>query len=98
MYDSAIIFATPKTNFVELVDLSAAGACINDVQKDNYKVKIFGEYSLSVGFAIAEAVFASVPEGYVPSEAVISDPAKYSDNWVNGGADAAAVNDEGEGA
>lgn len=98
MYDSAIIFATPKANFVELVDLSAAGACINDVQKSNYKVKIFGEYSLSVGFPIAEAVFASVPAGYVPSEAVISDPTKYSDNWVNGGAEDAAVNDEGEGA
>lgn len=98
MYDSAIIFATPKENFIELVDLSAAGACINDVQKENYKIKIFGEYSLSTGFAIAEAVFASVPDGYVPSEMVISDPTKYSNKWVNGGAEAAAVNDEGEGA
>ena len=97
MYDSPILFATPKSNFIELVDLSAAGACINDVQKANYKVKIFGEYSLSVGFAIAEAVFASVPDGYVPSEAVISDPTKYSDQWVNGGAEATAI-DEGEGA
>ena len=98
MYDSAIIFATPKANFIELVDLSAAATCINDVQKSNYTVKIFGEYSLSTGFAIAEAVFASVPDGYVPSEAVISDPTKYSNKWVNGGAEAAAVNDEGEGA
>lgn len=98
MYDSAILFATPKVNFIELVDLSAAGACINDIQKSNYKVKIFGEYSLSTGFAIAEAVFASVPDGYVPSEVVISEPTKYSNKWVNGGADAAAVNDEGEGA
>lgn len=98
MYDSAILFATPKTNFIELVDLSAAGACINDVQKENYKVKIFGEYSLSTGFAIAEAVFASVPDGYVPSEAVISDPTQYSGKWANGGDGAAAASDEGEGA
>lgn len=97
MYDSAILFATPKRNFIELVDYSAAGACINDIQKENYKVKIFGEYSLSVGFAIAEAVFASVPDGYTPSEAVITDPTAYSGKWVNGGA-AAAANDEGEGA
>ena len=98
MYDSAIIFATPKANFIELVDLSAAGACINDVQKSNYKIKIFGEYSLSTGFPIAEAVFASVPDGYVPSETVIADPTKYSDNWGNGNAEAATTNDEGEGA
>lgn len=98
MYNSPIIFATPKSNFIELVDLSAAGACINDVQKANYKVKIFGEYSLSVGFAIAEAVFASVPDGYTPSEAVIADPAEYSDKWTQGGAAAATEGDEQEGA
>ena len=97
MYNSPILFATPKENFIQLVDLAKADSCINDIQKSDYVVKIFGEYSLSVGFAIAEAVFASVPAGYVPSEAVVSDE-NYGDSWEHG-TDAAAANvEETEGA
>ena len=96
LYDSPILFATPKANLVMLVDRSLAGNCVNDVQRENYSVKIFGDYALSVGFLIAEAVFALVPDGYDPSAAVIPDPTKYSGNWYNGGDGTAAASDEGD--
>ncbi|MBQ8854567.1 MAG: hypothetical protein IJ023_00270 [Bacteroidales bacterium] len=96
MYSSPILIATPDVNMVMLVDRANAKNCINDIQKRDYKVRIFGEYSLSVGFLISEAVFAYVPDGYDPSAAVISDPLKYSGNWYNGGDGAAEASDEGE--
>ena len=83
MYNSPILFATPKENFVELVDYSKAENCIVKVEEQNYDVKIFGEYSLSTGFKIAEAVYAAVPDGYVPVEAIISDTPDES-KWENG--------------
>ena len=87
MHDSAIIFATPKRNFIELVDLSPASSCINDIQKVDYEVRVYGEYSFSVGFEIQEAVFASVPDTYVPS----STTAEYNaDAWANGASPEAA--------
>lgn len=97
MYNSPILFATPKENFIQLVDLAKADSCINDIQKSDYVVKIFGEYSLSVGFAIAEAVFASVPAGYTPSEAVVGDE-NYGDNWEQGSGAAGANVEDPEGA
>ena len=84
MYNSPILFTTPKENMKMLVDLSHPEACINDLQKENYDVKIFGEYSLSVGFAIAEAVFAAVPDGYTPYESVRSEADIDTDLWENG--------------
>ena len=97
MYNSPILFATPKENFIQLVDLAKADSCINDIQKSDYVVKIFGEYSLSCGFAIAEAVFASVPDGYVPSEVVLGDNS-YGDSWEHGSGAEAAEAGEVEGA
>ncbi len=88
MYNSPILFATSKENFVELVDYSKADRCINKIEEQNYDVKIFGEYSLSVGFKIGEAVFAAVPDGYDPSAAVIIDtPAvgTAESKWTYGG-------------
>ena len=93
MYNSPILFATPKENFVELVDYSKAENCIIKVEEQNYDVKVFGEYSLSTGFKIAEAVYASVPDGYTPVEAIVSDTPDTS-VWENGkaaSAPAAAV-------
>ena len=87
MYDSQIIFATPQENFVELVDYSKANSCIIKIEESNYDVKIFGEYTLSTGFKIAEAVFASVPDGYDPSSTIIaSGEVELGDKWVNGSA------------
>lgn len=89
MYNSPILFATSKSNFVELVDYSKAQNCINKIEEVDYEVKIFGEYSLSVGFKIGEAVYASVPDDYDPSATVILDtPAVDTPDskWTYGGA------------
>ena len=93
MYNSPIIFATPKENFVELVDYSKAESCITKIEEQNYDVKVFGEYSLSVGFKIAEAVYAAVPDGYVPVDSIVSDTPDSS-KWENG----KAANSVSEGA
>ena len=66
------------------------------MQKVDYEVKLFGEFWLGVGFAIGEAVFASVPDGYDPATTVdITDPLADSGKWVKGGA---ASTDAGESA
>jgi hypothetical protein len=83
MYNSPIIFATPKENFVELVDFSKAESCISKIEEQNYDVKVFGEYSLSTGFKIAEAVYAAVPDGYTPVESIVSD-VPDTNKWENG--------------
>ena len=88
MYNSPILFATAKSNFVELVDYSKAQNCINKIEESNYDVKIFGEYSLSVGFKIGEAVFAAVPDDYDPNKSVIVEsPAVDTEGskWTYGG-------------
>ena len=82
MYNSKILFATPEENMVILVDYAKAESCINDIQAENYKVKVFGEYSLSTGFLVQEAVYAAVPDGYTPS--VAKDPLEASNAWENG--------------
>ena len=79
MYNSKIIFATPSDNLVMLVDYAKAENCINMIQAQDYDVKIFGEYSLSVGFLIAEAVYAAVPDGYDPQAVIASNPLDVSD-------------------
>lgn len=85
MYNSPILFATPERNFIELVDYSKAESCINKIEEANYDVKIFGEYSLSVGFKIQEAVFAAVPDGYTPYSAINSDATPDANVWQQGG-------------
>lgn len=83
MYNSQIIFATPQSNFVELVDYSRAENCINKIEESNYDVKVFGEYSLATGFKIQEAVFAAVPESYDPA-ATISSGDLDETKWKHG--------------
>ena len=97
MYNSPILFTTPKENMKMLVDLSHPENCINDIQKENYDVKIFGEYSLAVGFAIAEAVFASVPDGYTPYNAVRNEAQVDSAKWTNGGSSSGSGAGSGSG-
>ena len=96
MYNSPIIFATPKENFVELVDLAKAENCIVKIEEQNYDVKVFGEYSLSTGFKIAEAVYAAVPDGYTPVESIVSD-VPDTDKWENGKKAADNTKDQGQG-
>ena len=95
MYGSPILFCTPKSNLTMLVDYASASNCINDFQKFNYDVHVFGEYSLSVGFKIAEAVYAAVPDSYTPANSVVgnSPSDKADSDWLTG---AASVEDEEE--
>lgn len=93
MYNSPILFATPRENFVMLVDLSNAENCINKIEEQNYKVKVFGEYSLSTGFKIAEAVYAAVPAGYNPKGSIANDATSISDAWVQGSGEGSASSD-----
>ncbi|MBQ9309896.1 MAG: hypothetical protein IJ222_03430 [Bacteroidales bacterium] len=83
MYGSPILFATPRENFVMLVDLSKPERCINKIAEENYDVKIFGEYSLAVGFRIQEAVYAAVPAGYDPKDSIATSEVD-TDLWENG--------------
>ncbi len=85
MYGSPILFATPKANLTMLVDYASAGNCVNKIEEHHYDVDIIGEYSLSVGFKIADAVFAAVPDNYTPSTSVIGNsPASDDTDWETG--------------
>ena len=97
MYNSPILFSTPKENMGMIRDLSNPESCINDIQRQNYDVKIFGEYALSVGFKIAEAVFASVPTGYTPYDAVRDAGTVDTDIWENGAEGSGSGNGAGSG-
>lgn len=66
MYGSPILFATPMMNLIKLRHKNEVPRVINDVQKQDYEVRLFGEYWLGAGFAYGEAVFAAVPDGYNP--------------------------------
>ncbi|MDR1544125.1 MAG: hypothetical protein LBS50_06925 [Prevotellaceae bacterium] len=80
MYNSPILFATPADNMLKLKWKKEAPFIINDVQKDKYDVLILGEFCLSGGFAVGNALFAAVPEGYNP-KAVISSVWGESNNY-----------------
>lgn len=89
MYNSPILFATPKSNFIELVDINSAQNCIQKVEEHHYDVDILGEFSLSIGFKIGEAVFAYVPKDYNPTTAIIADSEDITAEgsiWTHGGA------------
>lgn len=61
MRGSGVIFSTPKENFIELHHINeAAGSTRLFLQLMNYEVRIFGEFWLGVGFAVAEWLFAAV--------------------------------------
>lgn len=66
MYGSPILFATPKENLKKLRHLNDVPNVINDVQKQDYELRLFGEYWLAPGFAYGEGVFAAAPAGYNP--------------------------------
>jgi hypothetical protein len=61
MRGSGIIFSTPKENFIELHHINEASGSTNlFLQLQNYEVRVFGEFWLAVGFAVAEWVFAGI--------------------------------------
>lgn len=59
MSGSSHFFTTPKENFIALRHKNQDASKIW-MQSENYDVKIFAEWWKSVGFAIAEAVFAYI--------------------------------------
>jgi len=61
MAGKAILFATPKENFIRLRHLNEGTSKIY-MQAYNYDVKVFAEYWEAVGFGIKEAIFAYVPD------------------------------------
>lgn len=57
------IKATIDWNLIRLVDVVENPATITDVQKQDYKIKIFGEFSLGYDYAVNELVLVSDPVG-----------------------------------
>lgn len=72
LYGSPILWSTPAENQVKLRHKNEVPMVINDVQKVNYEVRLFGEFWFAAGFAIAEAVFAYVPDNYDPQAVLTS--------------------------
>ena len=66
MYGSPILFTTPAQNLKKLRHLNDVPNVINDVQKVNYEMRLFGEYWLGAGFGYGQGVFAAAPAGYNP--------------------------------
>lgn len=86
MDGSPIIFATTPGNMVKLRHKNQAPNIINDVQKHNYEVRLFGEFWLGAGFRVAEAVFAYVPDAYDPQDAIEpEDHNEFPDGTTPGG-------------
>jgi len=79
MSGSPIIFATTPGNMVKLRNRNTPPNVINDVQKVNYEVRLFGEYWLGVGFEIAEFVFAYVPADYKDAQKGLKESTQFPD-------------------
>lgn len=62
MNGSDIIFATPRGNMLKLIDIYDEPT-INDIQVDDYTVKVFGEGWLGIDFWINQLVLVSVNIG-----------------------------------
>jgi hypothetical protein len=58
MNGSDLIWASPRKNFLQLTDLNTPGK-ITDVQRADYKVKVFGEFALAYDFWLDEALCIS---------------------------------------
>lgn len=53
---NTVIEATVEGNLVRMVDLVENPATITDVQKQDYKIKVFGEFTLGYDYAVNEIV------------------------------------------
>lgn len=87
MFKSPIIYTTPFVNQVGLRHINEIPNIINDVQKQDYEVRLFGEFWMGVGFLFPNAVFAYCPAGYDPKElvsATLGDFDTYQDDYDNG--------------
>lgn len=62
---NAVITASVDGNFVRMVDVVENPATITDVQKLDYKIKVFGEFTLGYDYAVNELVFINDPTASV---------------------------------
>lgn len=56
---NSVIVATIDGNFVRMIDVVENPATITDVQKLDYKIKVFGEFTLGYDYAVNELVMVS---------------------------------------
>ena len=85
MSNSPIIFATTPGNMVKLRNKNTPPNVINDVQKFDYEVRLYGEYWLGAGFEIAEFVFAYVPADYTDAQQGLKPSTQFPDGTVPAG-------------
>lgn len=95
MSNSPIIFATTPGNMVKLRNKNTPPNVINDVQKHNYEVRLFGEYWLGAGFEIAEFVFAYVPATYTDAQQGLKPSNEFPDGTTPATGSAGAGSDAG---
>lgn len=81
LYGSPVVFSTPRENFIGLRHKNPE-SFISDIQKHDYEVRFYCEFWLGVGFMIAEAVFAIVPDGYDPKAAISSTREGTPGKWI----------------
>ncbi|MBC7847246.1 MAG: hypothetical protein H7Y10_12215 [Flavobacterium sp.] len=58
---NAVIEGTVEFNFGKFIDVIENPATITDVQKLDYKIKVFGEFSLGYDYIVNELVFLNSP-------------------------------------
>ena len=61
--DDNIILASVSNNLIRLVDIIQNPAEITDIQKQDYQIKVFGEFTLGYDFAVNELVVIGSSEG-----------------------------------
>jgi hypothetical protein len=59
MMDNNKIVATIEGNFARMIDVIENPATITDVQKQDYKIKVFAEFTLGYDYAVNELVFVN---------------------------------------
>ncbi|MDD2799387.1 MAG: hypothetical protein PHV20_12415 [Bacteroidales bacterium] len=65
MQGTGVFFITPKENFVHLLSKDPSQGKLR-IEGINYDVKVFGEWWESVGFWLADAIFAYLPPVEIP--------------------------------
>jgi len=78
MGSSPILLGTVKGNLVMTRKRNAEPNIINDIQREDYDIKIFGEFNTGVGLEFGELAYACVPDNYDP-QAELSDSTEFPD-------------------
>jgi hypothetical protein len=59
--NDAVIESTLEGNLVRMIDVIENPGTITDVQKLDYKIKVFGEFTLGYDYAVNELVILNSP-------------------------------------